>query len=422
MTDLDVFYPQQTNSTCYVQPWLNQLQQTAQLAFAQFGLPDQSMEDWKYTPVPSVPWKSFKQSSSRDKVRERAQQLPIADCVMLHNGCQASSPGINWPQGMVVSTLQTAIATHPELVRAYLGSILRSQHGLQALNTMMLREGMFIYVPKHVLVEQPICLSHWQSGDEEAAYIRHLLVLDEGSQLTVIEDYAGRVDGVYATNTITEVHLAANADLCHYKLQRESRKSYHFGHIAVRQNQGSRYANHALSIGGQWVRSDLSVYLQQPQASCLMNAVYATVANQHVDHHTQVEHQSAQCESIQDYKGIITGHSKAVFNGRVHVLPHAQQTVAKQQNKNLLLSRHAAIDTKPELNIFADDVVCTHGATVGQLDEDALFYLASRGIEREQASMYLLNGFAVDNFRYMHNHALSEWMNGLFTDHLRGLV
>ena len=199
----------------------------------------------------------------------------------------------------------------------------------------------------------------------------------------------------------------------HYKIQRESKLAYHMGHLAVNQAMDSQLDSHLFSLGGKCVRSDITIGLSEPGAQCLMNGVYVPNDLQHMDHHTLVTHEAPNCRSEQDYKGILNGHSRAVFNGRVVVAKGAQHTQAKQQNKNLLLSIDTEIDTKPQLEIFADDVVCTHGATVGQLDEEAIFYLATRGIGRADATRYLVKAFTVDNLRILANVELATWVGTL---------
>jgi Fe-S cluster assembly protein SufD len=243
-------------------------------------------------------------------------------------------------------------------------------------------------------------------------------VAEKGSQASLIEDYCGEAGQCYYTNTVTEVHLAEKASLTHTKIQRESKLAYHVGHLAVKQAAHSQLDSHLFSLGGQWVRSDLTIHLDEPHASCGMNGMYVPFDGQHMDHHTLVRHQAPDCQSVQDYKGIVSGHARAVFNGRVVVAKDAQHTSAKQQNKNLLLSTNAEIDTKPQLEIFADDVVCTHGATVGQLDEEALFYLATRGIEHEEASRYLMQAFMTDNLRAIPNAKLAAWIGDLFNEQI----
>ena len=208
---------------------------------------------------------------------------------------------------------------------------------------------------------------------------------------------------------------AANATVTHYKIQRESKAALHIGHLAISQGASSQVNSHLFSFGGKLVRSDTTFALEAPHAQCFMNGIYAPTAGQHMDHHTRVTHAVAHCSSVQDYKGILSGHSRAVFNGQVIVAKDAQHTSAQQQNKNLLLSVGAEIDTKPQLEIFADDVVCTHGATVGQLDEDALFYLATRGIEPAEASQYLVRAFAAENIRAVTQAPLAEWLSQRLT-------
>jgi Fe-S cluster assembly protein SufD len=282
----------------------------------------------------------------------------------------------------------------------------------------MIHCGVFIYIPQRVRIEEPIALSHLQNQMNQAIHLRHLIIAEAGSQATIIEDYTGVEGCSYLTNTVTEVCLGGSAHLTHYKIQRESKAAFHIGHLSVQQGAHSHFASHSLSLGGMVVRSDISIYLQEKNAHCLMNGIYAPSEGQHVDHHTTVHHLMPDCSSEQDYKGILNGRSRAVFNGKVKVAKDAQHTNAQQQNKNLLLSPNAEIDTKPQLEIFADDVVCSHGATVGQLDEEALFYLATRGIDRMEASHYLINAFAENNLRLIPDRKLADWMGHLLIQQL----
>ena len=238
-----------------------------------------------------------------------------------------------------------------------------------------------------------------QQTANQASYVRNLIIAEPGACATIIEDYQGTSNTVYFTNAMTEVHLGANAHLTHYKIQREGRAAYHVSEVAVEQAANSTFDSHSFSVGGQWVRSDTVVSLNESGADCKLNGVYAPSNGQHIDHHTCVFHNVPNCTSDEDYKGILSGQSRAVFNGKVIVAKGADKTTAKQQNKNLLLSLGAEIDTKPELQIFADDVVCSHGATVGQLDETALFYLEARGIDPVDARRMLVQAFATDNLR-----------------------
>lgn len=420
MNDLIDYYQQQISATYSTHAWLKKLQEDACGKLIDLGFPTRMHEDWKYTSVDALLQERFVKGQAKPH-HPSHHDLPFKLKISILSG---HVHGINalqayLPKGVLVLTLKDALLHHPDKVQPYLGAILKTEHGFHALNTAMLEDGVFIYVPKSIIMDEPIVLSHWQEGEQQASFLRHLVVMEEGSAFTLIEDYAGG-EGCYFTNSVTEVHLQKQAALTHYKVQRENKRAYHIAHVAVKQKKDSQFNSHSLSFGGKTVRSDITIDLEEQGASCLMNGLYVPGEGQHMDHHTVVNHLSPHCQSTQDYKGILMGHSRAVFNGQVMVAQHAQHTVAKQQNKNLLLSTSAEIDTKPELRIFANDVVCTHGATVGQLDEDALFYLATRGIDRATACEYLIGAFTIENFRALQNDVLQVWVSAVLAEQLRG--
>ena len=419
------FYQQQASARLSTIPWLAHMQKVALADFTRMGFPTRNNEDWKYTTVDSFLQERFssEQNASSDAAASPLCQttpVPVVNSYALMNGNVVDSATLmaKLPPGVVVQPLVNALIEHAEKIKPYLSTILQQQHGFQALNTAMLNDGLFIYLPEGVCVPSPILLSHWQDKANQATYTRHLIIAEAGSSAVIFEDYQGDASTCYFTNTITEIYLAAQAKMTHYKIQRESKLAYHMGHLAVKQAEGSQFNSHSFNVGGKWVRSDITIGLDKPEAQCLMNGVYAPADGQHIDHHTLVTHAAPNCRSEQDYKGILSGHSRAVFNGRVIVAKDAQHTQAKQQNKNLLLSKSTEIDTKPQLEIFANDVVCTHGATVGQLDEDALFYLATRGIGRVEASRYLVQAFAVENLRLLANVELADWVGTLLNQQL----
>ncbi len=414
---LDV-YQQQAASRLSRTPWLAHLQEQAVADFMRMGFPTRHCEDWKYTTTDTFLKETF---STKPASLNEASLFDSKWCVgfehatpdvLMNNGQLSIAEALKkkLPAGVLVLSLSDAIRLHADKIRPHLNQITEQKHAFQALNTAMLQNGVFIYVPKNVCIEAPIYLANWQDKAHQAVYLRHVVVAEEGSSCTVIDDYQGEEKAVYFTNTLTEIHLAPRANVTHYKLQCESKLAYHTGHLALKQMAGSQFNSHSFSVGGKWVRSDIAIALSEPRAHCFMNGVYAPGEGQHVDHHTVVHHQAPYCTSAQDYKGILSGHSRAVFNGSVIVAKDAQHTDAKQQNKNLLLSKNSEIDTKPQLEIFADDVICTHGATVGQLDEDALFYLATRGIERPDAMRYLVQAFAIENLRSVTHEGLKDWV------------
>ncbi len=413
MTELLEHYLQQAESASAQSSCLSEKQRQARLALAKQGFPTRQDEDWKYTRVEKLLEKKFISAKQSQVTDAPANDLPC-ESVLHINGSQISGlEQLKLPEGMVICPIREAAEQYPERFERYFNQSLETTHGFQAMNTAMMEQGLFIFLAKGTRLDTPLLLSHWQSAEGQAISLRHLIVLEEQAQMTLIEDYRGREGCQYLTNTLTEVCLSSKASLTHYKFQREAKTAAHIGHIAVSQSADSVFNSHSLSLGGQLVRSDLHILLQENGANCLMNGIYVPTEGQHVDHHTTVEHCVPHCRSEQDYKGVLKGKSRAVFNGKVLVKKDAQKTEAHQQNKNLLLSAQAEIDTKPQLEIFADDVICSHGATVGQLDEDAVFYLAARGIDRAQASAFLIQAFAADNIQMMPDKNIAEWATGL---------
>jgi Fe-S cluster assembly protein SufD len=421
MNEILDFYQQQASANVSTIPWLAELQSKALTHLNRRGFPGRHDEEWKYTRVDGLLSQSFnvphkKQAAATPK----ALDFPVAQHLVIDNGIISGIEQLakTLPAGVLVLPLATALTSHSELIKPYLGTILKEEHGFHFLNTAMIHCGVLIYIPAGIRIVEPIALTHVQNQVNQAVHLRHLIIAEEGSEATLIEDYQGVEDTCYLTNVITEVFMGARAKLTHCKIQRESKSAYHLGHLSVKQCSRSEFSSHSLSLGGKWVRSDLSFYLQEEKAHCLMNGIYAPGEGQHVDHHTTVHHLVPNCSSEQDYKGILMGSSRAVFNGKVIVAKNAQHTDAKQQNKNLLLSAKGEVNTKPQLEIFADDVICTHGATVGQLDEEALFYLATRGIDRMEASQYLIHAFARDNLRLIPHHQLADYISHLLTQQL----
>lgn len=419
MTELLEHYQQQAQSALTSLPWLSKEQQQAQQALAEYGFPTRHDEDWKYTRVDAWLEKKFHAGFSGQKTTAPVNDLPCESAIVINGHDLSGIEQLNLPQGMIICSIREAAQNYPELFEQHFNQSLKTSHGFQAWNTAMVEQGLFIYAPQDCQPAEPLLLSHWQAEAGRAINLRHLIVLESGAELTLIEDYRGATDCEYLTNTLTEIQLYPKARLTHYKTQRESKAAAHIGHIAVSQSAGSEFNSHLLNLGGQLVRSDLHILLQEEGARCLMNGIYVPVEGQHVDQHTTVEHRVPHCRSEQDYKGVLKGKSRAVFNGKVLVEKYAQKTEAHQQNKNLLLSSQAEIDTKPQLEIFADDVICSHGATVGQLDEDALFYLAARGIDKAQASAFLIQAFAADNINMMPDKKIAEWAADLVHQQLR---
>ncbi|HMG70166.1 MAG TPA: Fe-S cluster assembly protein SufD, partial [Gemmatimonadaceae bacterium] len=298
--------------------------------------------------------------------------------------------------GVRVTSLAQAIKSGSAVIERHLGKIAPfEQHTFTALNTAFITEGTFIELAADTVVEQPIHVVFVSDGDS-VSHPRNLIVAGRHSRATVIESYVSLRDSGYFTNAVTEISLGEGAHLDHYKLQRESESAFHVGTVQTRQERNSQLHSFSFAVGGSLARTNIYTSLDGDAATCTLNGLYLTDGAQHIDNQTSIEHIAPNCPSHELYKGVLDGRSHGVFNGKVYVHPEAQKTDGKQSNNNLLLSPTARVDTKPQLEIFADDVKCTHGATVGRLDDMAMFYLNSRGIGPETARMLLTYAFAAD--------------------------
>jgi Fe-S cluster assembly protein SufD len=386
------------------------LRREAIARFAELGFPTTRDEEWKYTSVAPITRTAF-QPARRESGAPSPERLPfgqITRCRLVFvNGWLA--PQLSTlealPRGVTVRSLADALENDFGCVEAHLARGARCRdHAFVALNTALMEDGAFVRIALGAVVEEPIHLLFLgTAGDAPSvSHPRVLIVAEENSQATILESYAGvenRTDAgnrPYFTNAVTEIVAAENAVLDHYKTQRESEAAFHVATLWVRQARSSNFSSHSISLGGALVRNDITAVLGGPGIESTLNGLYVVGGRQHVDNHTAIDHANPHCNSHELYKGILDGHATGVFSGKIFVREDAQKTDAKQTNQNLLLSRDAVIDTKPQLEIFADDVRCTHGATVGQLDADALFYLRSRGIGEAEARGLLTYAFASD--------------------------
>lgn len=381
--------------------------------FRALGLPTQRMEDWKYTSVRAIERRDFVLAEAGAAAPANAASLGCgadAACTFVFVDGRLAARHGEVPDGVTLLSLAEAIERDPDAVAAIAGSAADAGlDGFAALNAAAMLDGAWLAVRPGVTVAQPINLVFVASGtDGVAAMPRNLLSLGDGASAHVVEHYAGESDSVYLTNTVTEVVLGENARLEHSKLQEESRKAFHICTIEARQGAGSSFVSQAVSIGAALARHDINTRFVAPGSTCVMNGLYLGGGRQHVDFHTRLFHDAPDCTSQQHYKGILDGRSRGVFNGQVHVAKDAQRTDAEQSNHNLLLSRDAEIDTKPQLEIYADDVKCAHGITVGQLDENQMFYLRSRGVPEVEARGMLTYGFACDIAERLSVEALRE--------------
>ena len=331
----------------------------------------------------------------------------------------ALSGGGALPDGVRVMPLAQAYDELPSLVEQHLGQIASfDAHSFTALNTAFIHDGAVVHVARDVEVARPIHLLFVSdtAATRGAAHPRNLIVIDRNAKATVIESYAGLAGGAYLTNAVTEATIADGATLTHLKLQRESDEAVHVGTLDVRQARDSHLFSFSFATGAALSRTNIYTELRGEGCGATLNGLYLGDGDQHIDHQTRIEHVEPNCYSRELYKGILDGAAHGVFNGKVYVHPEAQKTDGKQTNNTLLLSERAQIDTKPQLEIFADDVKCTHGATVGRLDETSLFYMKSRGINARTARELLTYAFAAD---VLETIELAEVREGLESATLR---
>jgi len=407
---------------------LHGLRQAGIRRFEQLGFPTTRDEEWKYTSVAPIARTLFRPAEPRaldaaasaalESVRRVLAAEPFAALLVFLNGRFApelsSADGL--PDGVRVSSLAAALEETPEIVEQHLNRYADlNGTAFAALNTAFIQDGAFVHLPRGMVLEPPIHVVFLASpGDApEITHPRNLIVCEEQSQATVIESYVGAGDRPYFTNAVTEIAACENSVLEYYKIQQESLPAFHVATVEIRQARSSTVTNQSVTLGSALTRNDINAILDDEGAECTLNGLYLGVGRQHIDNHTRIDHAKPHCDSHELYKGILDGAARGVFNGKIYVHPDAQKTDAKQTNKTLLLSQDAALNTKPQLEIFADDVRCTHGATVGQLDEDSIFYLRSRGIPEMAARGLLTYAFASEILEQIKTRALREHLERL---------
>ena len=389
--------------------WLADARAQAMARFEAVGFPSTRGEDWRYTSVAPIAEADFRALRSASGEVTAGQIAPYTfghpewpTLVFVNGRCAPELSSVDaLPRGVRVLPLAQALRQEPALVERYLTRIAGSDQPAQAftaLNTALMQDGAVVLIGREARADQPIHLVYATDAyaARGAAHLRNLIVAERHAEATVIESYLGTGEATYFTNVVTEVEVEAGATLRHYKVQRESPRAYHVGTVEARQERDSHYVSFSFAIGAALSRTNVYTVLAGEGCGATLNGLYMVDGDQHVDHQTRIEHAQPNCFSREVYKGILDGSSRAVFNGKVYVHPVAQKTDGKQSNNNLLLSDRAHVDTKPQLEIFADDVKCTHGATVGRIDETALFYMKSRGLSRDLARRLLTYAFAAD--------------------------
>ena len=383
--------------------WVADLRREGISGFSNLGFPSVSDEEWRFTNLSALGKLSF--SVPPDEApgvsAETVDSLGFAglECTRLVfvNG-RFSHPLSSFEEsgGTVVKSLSAALEQNGDVVRAHLaGYADYEKDAFVSLNTSYFQDGVFVHVPDGAVLQKPVHVLHITTGDAGSLFLnpRNLLIVGKSAQARVVEHYAALSDDVYFSNAVTEIVCAENSNVEHYRLEFASSKSFNFLTLRVNQKRDSNVASHSILRGGAIVRNTVHPVLAGEGSNCDIYGLYVSEGRQHMDNFMRVEHASPRCDSRQFYNGVLDGRSRGVFHGRIIVHEGAEKTDAKQTNRNLLLSDSARIDTKPQLEIYNDDVKCTHGATIGQMDEEALFYLRSRGVSERNARMMMLRAF-----------------------------
>jgi Fe-S cluster assembly protein SufD len=383
---------------------LHRLRQAAVERFVAFGFPTLDDEEWRFTnlaPLVRLGAEQQARAFAGDELERAIIRAGECSRLVFINGRYAPehSSVLPLPSGAVVCSLADALECHLAKVEPHLGRHADyEEHAFTALNTAFIKDGAFICLPKGAVVEEPILLvfASTTPGQTVVSHPRNLIVAGANSQARIIENYISPDGITYFTNAVTEIVGGEGAVLDYYKVQRESKEAFHIATLQVHQGRASKFSSHSIALGGALVRNEVNVVLDAEGGECTLNGLSMAGGEQLIDNHTRIDHAKPHCASHELYKSILDGNARGVFSGRIYVHPDAQKTDAKQTNQTLLLSEGAIINTKPQLEIFADDVKCTHGATVGQLDAEAIFYLRSRGIDRDAARGLLTFAFAND--------------------------
>ncbi len=409
--------------------WLSQLRRGAMLRFTETGFPTIADEEWRYTNVASLAATSYETAPSPapdGRCRMDSTTVGGSDglrCVFLNGRyCAELSHFDEMEDRVRIGSLASVLRARPEEVEAHLARYVEAErHPFATLNTAFIEDGAVVRVAAGVRIPDPIHLVFISTGNGGPAFVTHprnLILVGAGSECSVVEHYVGVGEKSYFSNPVTEVAVGENANLDHYRLQEESRAAHHVSTLEVRQESNSVVRTMSADLGGTLTRNDLNVVLGGEGAYAELDGIFITSGEQLVDNHTRIEHAAPHCGSRELYKGILGGRSRGVFRGRIVVHPGAQKTDSEQTNNNLLLSDRALVNTKPQLEIYADEVKCTHGATIGQLDREAIFYMRSRGIDEDMARSILIYGFAEDLIRRVRLAGLRDRLSSQLFDRL----
>ena len=390
-----------SNGASRAPDWLKDLREGSIARFHDLGFPNMKQEAWRFTSVAPIAEGSFELAKPPARILRLEDIRPF---LLFEAGYRLVfvdgffQPLLSTPFFDDIQSLAHVVTHRQDLVRQHLGKYAATQdRPFSALNTAFVSDGAFIHVPAKATVAEPIQLLFLASGDKQVVtHPRNLVVVEREARASIVETYASLAASGYWTNAVTEIVVGDGARVDYHRVQRESDRAYHVAATQSHQGRDSTLNLHFVAFGAALARHDIGAVLSGPGGTLILNGLYLLAGAQHADHHTTIDHAADHCESHEYFNGVLDGKSRGVFTGRIIVRPGAQKTDSKQTNNNLLLSTDAHADSQPQLEIYADDVKCTHGSTVGPLDPRALFYLRSRGIGEHEARRLLTYGFAAE--------------------------
>ena len=402
---------------------VHQLRRDAIAHFTATGFPTNRDEEWRFTNIAPLTRIDFELAAKTDEpatanIAPLRYGLPGPVFVDGHFAPSLSQLDA-LPQGVVVKNLRAAFNEDADLVSRYIGQdAMSEEQAFTALNTAFVQDGVLIYLPQGTVLDTPLHTLFLSTGAKANAvsHPRVLVVAEAHAEATLVESYAGLGVEVYLTNSVCEITVGVNASIDHYRVQREAPTAFHISATHVREARSARFRSTSITLGGSLTRNHVHTALMGEGIDSTLNGLYIENGSQHVDNHTLIEHAQPNCQSHEFYKGVLDDEASGVFRGKIHVHQAAQKTDAYQANQNLLLSDSAKIDTKPQLEIYADDVKCSHGATIGQLDADAIFYLRSRGIGHREALRVLTRAFVGEVLDRVRIDGLRDELDRLVTE------
>lgn len=410
-----------------IDSYVHSIRSKAIKKFESEGFPTKKLESWKYTSLKRTLKYDYKLFPSQKDIIDfkDIQDYLINDIesykIVFVNGKYSSNLSETTHEGMDICILSSALtqSKYDLIIENYFDRISKKD-GITSLNTAFSHEGAYIHIPKNIQVDKPIQILHFSTGENESLMFqpRNLIVVDENSQVEIIERYQSITNNNVLVNSVSEIYVNKKSNVKHYKIQNDKKSSSLIDNTFVSQEHSSSYNLHTFSFGGDLTRNNLNIFQNDQRIESTINGITIIDDEQHVDHNTLIHHKEPNCTSHQDYKGIYGGQSVGVFNGRVLVEKEAQKTNAFQANNNVLISDKASINTKPQLEIFADDVRCSHGCTIGQLDNNALFYLRSRGIPEKEATALMMFGFANKVLTSVQNQEIKSMINKIIASKL----